>query len=159
MGVGGGLYLTTFSPSIKGGERKLGIEPMLSRHFPAQSLKSRAHCPPATRVHCCFTSTDTIGTIRDGEPRTATSTFTQFLSSVIVQRCFTSTETTRTVKDGEPRTATSTFTQFLLLSCCFTSTESIKTIRDGEPRTATDLDFHTAPSSFVLLYVHRNYKA
>ena len=30
---------------------------------------------------CCFTSTETIRTIRDGEPRTATSTFTQLLSS------------------------------------------------------------------------------
>ena len=33
-------------------------------------------------VQCCFTSTETIRTIRDGEPRTVTSTFTQFLSSV-----------------------------------------------------------------------------
>ena len=32
-------------------------------------------------VQCCFTSTETIRTIRDGEPRTATSTFTQLLSS------------------------------------------------------------------------------
>ena len=35
----------------------------------------------ASSVHCCFTSTETIRTIRDGEPRTATSTFTQLLSS------------------------------------------------------------------------------
>ena len=33
------------------------------------------------RVQCCFTSTETIRTIREGEPRTATSTFTQFMSS------------------------------------------------------------------------------
>ena len=33
---------------------------------------------------CCFTSTETIRLIRDGEPRTATSTFTQLLSSVCV---------------------------------------------------------------------------
>ena len=33
------------------------------------------------QVQCCFTSTETIRTIRDGEPRTATSTFTQLLSS------------------------------------------------------------------------------
>ena len=31
-------------------------------------------------VQCCFTSTETIRTIRDGESRTATSTFTQLLS-------------------------------------------------------------------------------
>ena len=34
------------------------------------------------RVQCCFTSTETIRTIRDGEPRTATSTFTHLLNSV-----------------------------------------------------------------------------
>ena len=32
-------------------------------------------------VQCCFTSTETIGTVRDGEPRTATPTLTQLLSS------------------------------------------------------------------------------
>ena len=56
-------------------------------------------------------------TIRDAEPRTATSTFTQLLGSecvcVQVQCCFTSTETTRTIRDREPRTATLTFTQLL----------------------------------------------
>ena len=31
---------------------------------------------------CCFTSTETIRLIRDGRPRTATSTFPQLLSSV-----------------------------------------------------------------------------
>ena len=49
---------------------------------------------------------------RDGEPRTATATFTQLQTSDTeqVQCCFTSTETIRTIRDGEPRTATSTFT-------------------------------------------------
>ena len=32
-------------------------------------------------VQCCFTSTETARLIRDGEPRTATSTFTQLLKS------------------------------------------------------------------------------
>ena len=32
------------------------------------------------RVQCCFTSTETTKFIRDGEPRTATLTFTQLLS-------------------------------------------------------------------------------
>ena len=36
---------------------------------------------PFTSVQCCFTSTETVRTIRDGEPRTATSTSTQLLSS------------------------------------------------------------------------------
>ena len=100
------------------------------------------------QVQCCFTSnvnrdrtdssTETITTIRDWEPRTATSTFkqlhtgsvllyvhrdhmatstfTQLMSSkifVLVQCCFTSTETTWTITDGEPRMATTTFTQLL----------------------------------------------
>ena len=64
-------------------------------------------------LKCCVTSTETIRTVRDGEPRTATSTFIQLLSSVRVgiQCCFTSTETLWTIRDGEPGTATSTFTQ------------------------------------------------
>ena len=36
-------------------------------------------------VQCCFTAAETIGTIRDEEPRTATSTFTQFLSSELTR--------------------------------------------------------------------------
>ena len=32
---------------------------------------------------CCFTSTETIRTVRDGEPRAATSTFTQILTSEV----------------------------------------------------------------------------
>ena len=34
-------------------------------------------------VQRCFTSTETVQTVRDEEPRTATSTFTQLLSSVL----------------------------------------------------------------------------
>ena len=59
-----------------------------------------------------------VGTIsiRDGEPRTSTSTLTQLLSSDsswFVQFCLTSTSTVRTIRDGEPRTSTSNFTQLL----------------------------------------------
>ena len=70
-------------------------------------------CVTKDQVQCCFTSTETIRTIRDGEPRTATSTFTQLLSSDIeqVQCCLTSTETVGTIRDGKPRTTTSTFSQ------------------------------------------------
>ena len=57
-------------------------------------------------------STETIRLIRDGEPRTATSTFTQLLSSDVQCR-FTSTETIRLIRDGEPGMAISTFTQLL----------------------------------------------
>ena len=49
---------------------------------------------------CCFTSTETIRPIRDGEPRTPASTFTQLLNSD-VQCCRNqSTETTRLIRDG-----------------------------------------------------------
>ena len=102
--------------------------------------------PGLCSVQCCFTSTETIRLVRDGEPRTATSTVTRLLSFDVwcsVQCCFTSTETIRLIRDGEPRTATSTFTRLLSfevwcsVQCCFTSTETIRIIRDGEPRTAT----------------------
>ena len=36
------------------------------------------------QVQCCFTSTETIKTVRNRERRTATSTFTQFLTSELV---------------------------------------------------------------------------
>ena len=39
------------------------------------------HCGADVQVQCCFSSTETLRTIRDGEPRTATSTSTQVLSS------------------------------------------------------------------------------
>ena len=35
----------------------------------------------AVQDQCCFTSTETVKTIRDGEPRTATSAFSQLLST------------------------------------------------------------------------------
>ena len=38
-------------------------------------------------VQCCFTSTETIRTIREEEPRSATSTFTQLLSSAGGENC------------------------------------------------------------------------
>ena len=40
----------------------------------------------SVRVQCCFTSTEAVQTIRGGEPRTATWTFTQLLSSESIQR-------------------------------------------------------------------------
>ena len=66
----------------------------------------------------CLTFTETIRSVKDREPRMATSTLTQLLSSEIfvqVQCCFKSTETIRAIMDGEPRTATatSTFAQLL----------------------------------------------
>ena len=62
-----------------------------------------------------LTSTETIRTVRDGDPRTAISIFTQLLSGSVIlcSVILTSTETIRTIRDGKPRTATSTFTQLL----------------------------------------------
>ena len=89
-------------------------------HFQSgQESAKRANCRgPSTSWHVeyCFTSTDTVRTVRDGEPMTSTSTFTQLLSSEMNTfnrsvLLYASTETVPTVRDGEPRTATSTFTQ------------------------------------------------
>ena len=40
------------------------------------------HSQRPGQVQCCFTSTETIRTIRDGQPRTSTSSFTQLLNSL-----------------------------------------------------------------------------
>ena len=64
-------------------------------------------------LQCCFTSTETVRTIRDWEPRATISHSSWVLGVLIVECCFTSTETLRTNRDREPRTATSTFTQLL----------------------------------------------
>ena len=61
--------------------------------LPAQSLTARPSRLTSFRrnavqvcsVLCCFTSTESVRTIRDGEPRTSTSTFTLHLSSEILQ--------------------------------------------------------------------------
>ena len=55
-----------------------------SRTCHSRSTKPRAKNTLLQIGKCCFTSTETIRTIRDVEPRTATSTFTQLLSSAIV---------------------------------------------------------------------------
>ena len=43
--------------------------------------ENKENSPHTVQVQCCFTSTESLRTIRDGEPKTATSTFTQLLSS------------------------------------------------------------------------------
>ena len=77
-------------------QRLLGLLVTASSTF-SQLLSSEIE-----QVQCCFTPTETVGTVRDGEPRTSTSTFSQLLSYEIeqVQCCFTSTETVGTVSDG-----------------------------------------------------------
>ena len=85
------------------------------------------------RVQCCgLKSTETIRTIRDGVPRTSTSTLTQLLSSdqSWVQRCCTFTETIRTIRDVhlDCLTAPELWPVVSLAFC--TSTETVRTIRD-----------------------------
>ena len=51
--------------------------------FPSGSQQLSIHpagLPRPLQGQCCFTSTETVMTIGDGEPRTSTSTFTQLLS-------------------------------------------------------------------------------
>ena len=74
---------------------------------------------PHVQIQCCFTSTETIRTIRDGEIRTATSTSTQLLSSLCFY-CSVLLYVHREHTDYERRelrTATSTFTQLLSSEC------------------------------------------
>ena len=92
------------------------------------------HVKLGFRVHYCFTSTrrDCTGVLgtegwveggrgggTEGAPKTATSTFTQLLSSdkltqAFFKRCFTVHRVHEDVRGGgKPRTATSTFAQLL----------------------------------------------
>ena len=75
----------------------------------------------------CFTFRETI---RDGEPRTSTSTFTQLLSS------------------DNP----------WFVQCCLTSTEIIGLLRDVHLDFRTALEFWQSLVRSVLPYVHRNHR-
>ena len=117
----------------------------------------------------CSTSTETVRIIRNGEPRTSTSTFTQLLSSGNGLFTSVSLYVHRDDKDYSvgtgspgrpPRLSHST------VQCCLTSTEtmrtifnvateSIRTVRDGEPRTSTST-FTQLRS--MLPYIHRDDK-
>ena len=88
-------------------------------------------------LQCCFTSTATVRTFRDREPRTATSTFTQLMSTGDSQRpMFLYVHRKRKIRDVEPRTTTSTFTQLLSELWNF----ALRSQRPyGEPRTDTSI--------------------
>ena len=133
------------------GTGSAGRPPRLSHSSGALRERERER---EREFQCCFSSTETIRIIRDGEPRTSTSTFTQLLNSpptmVQVQCCFTPTETVRAIMDGEPRTSTSTFTQLLSSNLGCSSSVLLYVHRDHKDcqgRGAQDvhLDFHTAP--------------
>ena len=106
-----------------------------------------------SRVQCCFTSIETMWTVRDREPRTTTSTFTQLLRSVFQCR-FTSTQTVRTIRDPRrsPRLSHS--------SCALFFNVALRPQRLYGPLGTQDghVDFHTAPALCfsMSLYVHRD---
>ena len=52
-----------------------------SSNFMYRASDGECYQDEQVHVQCCFTSTETIRFIRDGDPRTVTSTFTQLLSS------------------------------------------------------------------------------
>ena len=61
-------------------------------------------------VRCCFTSAETIRTVRAWEPRMTTSTFTQLPTHLFSFALRPQRPYRPTIRDGEPRMATSTFT-------------------------------------------------
>ena len=92
-------------------------------------------------VQCCFTPTETVGIIRDGEPRTSTTSFTKLLRSDYVHR---ESETVRTVRDVEPRTSTTSFTQLLRSDYVHRESETVGTVRDVSGAQDVYHFFHTA---------------
>ena len=68
-------------------------------------------------VQCCFTSTETIRTIRDEDPRASTSTFTQLWTT-------SHSFTLLYVHVTEAAYGLLGTGDCLLFSCCFTSTEA-----------------------------------
>ena len=101
-------------------EPKRGTEQTSSAYQPNREARP-AHMP-GWFVECCFTSTETTR-----EPRTATATFTQLLSSVSLLPNPGMVE---------------------LVECCFTSTKTVDVLGTG----AQDghLDFHRAPELWPL---------
>ena len=92
--------------------------------FPRSSLPVPcSHSSFPFLVQCCFTATGTIRLIRDGESRTATSTFTQLLSYVELNVLGCRVDILGTNCDQ----------CVSMVQCCFTSTETIRLIRTGSP--------------------------
>ena len=58
----------------------------LLTNYPSNSFDVISSKRERVRVQCCFTLTETVRTIRDWEPRTATSTFTRLLSYCRVKK-------------------------------------------------------------------------
>ena len=123
-------------------------------------------------VQCCFTST--VRTIRDGEPRTATSTFTQLLNSVETMSSSSTSVLLYVHRDRTGRRAQDSYIDFhtapelcgneAQVQRCFTSTETESgTESPGQPpglsHSSSALWKRGSNSvlvGWVLLYVHRN---
>ena len=138
----------------------------------AQDVHLDFHTPSVlcsvSAVQCCFTSTETVRTVRDGEPGTSTSTFTHLLYSVLCLQFSVALRPQRPyglLGTGAQDVHLDFHTPSVLCSvsavqCCFTSTETVRTIRDGSPGRPPRLS-HTFCTLFcvcssVLLYVHRD---
>ena len=115
-------------------------------------------------------STETMRLIGDGEPGTATSTFTQLLSSEILQfteLCLSSTETIRLIKEWGAQDGHLDFhiqllsSEILQFSVALRSKKPSGLFRDGEPRMATLTFTQLLGSSVmsVLLYSYINHQA
>ena len=95
----------------------------IALYSPLSSRLTALACDSAVSVLCCFTSTETLRLIRDGEPRTATSIFTHLLSSAPkVPQC---------IHQSFKSSASVIF--YRLVECCFTSTETVGLLRTGSP--------------------------
>ena len=113
------------------------------RHCSAPGVAYRSAASDATCFFlCCFTSTETIKLISDGEPRTSTSTFTQHLSSD-VQYCFTSTKNIEFIRDEGAQDVHLDFHQASDVIVMHTLTIALKSWpptgeKEKNPRTRTD---------------------
>ena len=57
--------------------------PTLQELYRKEEKEEKENGPHTVQVQCCFTSRESLRTIRDGEPKTATSTSTQLLGSFV----------------------------------------------------------------------------
>ena len=67
----------------------------LTRGLASTTASSPSFVP--VPVLCCYTSSQTVRTVRDGEPRTSTSSFTQLPSSVVTRRIYIADQVERSL--------------------------------------------------------------
>ena len=121
--------------------RSVGIEPTPAR-LPPQNFTTGPNRLRKRGGHDSFT----IKTMREGEPSAATSTFTQLLSSDLVEVLLYGHRNRRLIRDGSPGSAprlSHSSWALILLKCCFTATETVGLL--GTEAQDVHLDCHTAP--------------